>query len=44
MAIEWMPKYIQRVDGLRCDDDHQHIVDDVNQEIDKRIKDEPFRP
>ena len=35
---------IQRVDGLRCDDDHQHIVDDVNQEIDKRIKDEPFRP
>ena len=35
---------IQRVNGLRCDDDHQHIVDDVDQEIDKRIKDEPFRP
>ena len=35
---------MQRVDSLRCDDDHQHIVDDIHQEINECVKNESFCP
>ena len=35
---------VQRADGLGGDDDHEHVVDDVDEEIDQGIEQEPLGP
>ena len=35
---------VERLDRFGCDDDHEHVIDDIDQEVHQGIKDELLRP